>query len=138
MADGVAYTATDAGWVYALGDTTIRPDFDFRVDSGTIALSANSTAIGANITRHLWSIEGLDEELEGENVTHEFSKPGLYNITYTMVDEFGRESSVSYLVDVEQWELYEFYIPRNVSIAFFAIGMVIMVVAIYYNLKRRH
>jgi len=138
LADGVAYTATDAGWVYALGDTPIRPDFDFRVDSGTIALSANSTAIGANITRHLWSIEGLEEELEGENVTHEFSKPGLYNVTYTMVDEFGRESSVSYLVDVEQWELYEFYIPRNVSIAFFAIGMVIMVVAIYYNLKRRH
>jgi outer membrane protein assembly factor BamB len=137
LADGIAYTATDAGWVYALGDTPIRSDFDYRVDSGVVALSANSTAVGSNVTRYLWYIEELDVQLEGRNVTYEFEDYGLYNVTLTIVDEFGRESAVSYPVDVEQWELDEFYIPRNVSIAFFAIGMLIMVVAIWYNLKRR-
>lgn len=102
VADGVAYTATDAGWVYALGNTPIQADFDIEVDGLEVTVTANSTSVGVDDVEHLWSFAGSADTVLGENITHKFKKGGTYVIEYWFVDEYDRVVNVTKEVEVEE------------------------------------
>jgi outer membrane protein assembly factor BamB len=101
VADGVAYTATDEGWVYALGNTPFHADFDILVDGLKVTVIANATSVGVENFVHVWTFEGKSQTLVGDNATHKFKKSGTYEITYIFVDEFDRVVTLTREVTVE-------------------------------------
>jgi outer membrane protein assembly factor BamB len=102
VADGVAYTATDEGWVYALGDTPFHADFEFEVDGLEVTVTANSTSFGVEGMAHVWAFEGTNGTRTGDVITHRFNKEGTYEIQYLFVDEFDRFLMVTKEVTVEK------------------------------------
>ncbi|UCC93035.1 MAG: PQQ-binding-like beta-propeller repeat protein [Thermoplasmata archaeon] len=101
VADGVAYTATDEGWVYALGNTPFVADFDFEVDGLKVTVTSNSTSFGVDNVGHVWVFEGTAGSRTGDNITHRFEKGGTYEIQYVFVDEFDRVTMVTKEVTVK-------------------------------------
>lgn len=101
VADGVAYAATDEGWVYALGNTPFHADFDFEVDGLKVTATADSTSMGVDGVEHVWLFEGESGTILGDNATHKFKKGGTYTIEYLFVDEFDRALMVSKDVTVK-------------------------------------
>ncbi len=100
IADGRAFVATDAGWVYSLGDTPFIPSFEYTADGGHVDLNDTSAAMGARIEEWRWQVPGMDDLTEKDvNVT--FTASGDYNVTLNVRDEFGRERSITQTVSVE-------------------------------------
>ncbi len=99
IADGRAYVATDAGWVYSLGDTPFVASFDHTVDGGYVALNDTSSAMGAEKEEWRWQVPGMDE-LTGRDLEVVFNVSGDYNVTLLVTDEFGRERTVTNTVSV--------------------------------------
>ncbi len=101
VADGVAYAATDEGWVYSIGNTPFHADFDIEVDGLKVTVVANSTSVGVNGVAHVWAFEGKQTSVMGDNATYKFKKGGTYQIEYIFVDEFDRLEMVTKEVTVE-------------------------------------
>jgi len=132
IADGVAYTATDEGWVYALGDTPFHADFDIEVDGLKVTVTANSTSVGVDGVGHVWGFEGEADTVVGDNATHRFGKTGTYEITYFFVDEFDRVGQVSKTVTVEappEEEVPAFDV--NLLIIMLVVIIVLILVAVF-------
>jgi outer membrane protein assembly factor BamB len=101
VADGVAYTATDEGWVYALGNTPFHADFEIEVDGLKVTVTSNSTSAGVDNVGHVWTFEGTVGTRTGDNITHRFEKGGTYEIQYVFVDEFDRVELITKEVTVK-------------------------------------
>jgi len=101
IADGRIYVATDAGWVYSLGDTPFHADFDVEVKGLKVTVTANSTSVGVDNVEHMWSFQGTAGSVVGPSATHVFKRGGTYTIEYWFVDEFDRAMLVTREVTVE-------------------------------------
>ncbi|MCK5415790.1 MAG: PQQ-binding-like beta-propeller repeat protein, partial [Thermoplasmata archaeon] len=100
IADGRIYAATDAGWVYSLGDTPFHADYEWTADGGHVTLNDSSVSFGAELVGWRWQNSEF-EELRDQNVTVQFNASGIYPVTLLVYDEFGRKVRVTKNVTVE-------------------------------------
>lgn len=130
VADGVAYTATDEGWVYALSNTPFHGDFDIEVDGLSVRVIANSTSVGVDSVLHAWTFQGSDDLFDGDSVTYEFENAGTYAIEYIFVDEFDRMVTVTkdVTVEVPPDEISAF--DTNILIIVVMVAVVLVLVAV--------
>ena len=104
LSDGRVFAASDNGWAYSIGDTTLLANFINVTDWLNINLTANETAVGVEVVEYKWHLGDDTTPLFGPQVTYEFPKAGTYEVTLTIVDEFGRVVSVDQDVTVEEKE----------------------------------
>jgi len=100
IADYRIYAATDAGWVYSLGDTQFHADYEWTADGGHVSLNDTSVSFGAELVGWRWQNSEF-EELRDQNVTVQFNASGIYPVTLLVYDEFGRKVRVTKNVTVE-------------------------------------
>jgi outer membrane protein assembly factor BamB len=99
IADGRIYVATDAGWVYSLGDTAFSADFSWEADVGHVTVNDTSESVGARVVGWTYRTPGR-ADAEGPNTTLVFNASGDYPVELVAVDEFGREANVTRTVTV--------------------------------------
>jgi PKD repeat protein len=104
VSDGRAYTASDNGWVYCLGNTPLSADFDFEVDLADVTLNDTTSGKAAYIVDWEWDVPGKDP-FKQQNLSFRLTASGEYNITLTVFDEFGRESTVTKPILIDLPEL---------------------------------
>lgn len=84
---------------YAEGNR--KPVANIQTDSfyGAAPFTAQFSAAGSrdfdqdDTLHYIWQIEG--KELNGENVSHTFAKPGIYKVALTVADNQGEESTAA-------------------------------------------
>jgi len=99
IADGRIYVATDAGWVYCLGDTAFTADFTWGADYGYVAFNDTSVSVGARIVEWLWNVPGSGE-INRTNLNVVFPRSGDYDVELQVIDEFGRVASTIKTINV--------------------------------------
>ena len=100
IADDRLYVASDNGWVYCLGDTTLEASFAFSVDGGWVTLNDTTEGTAASISQWRWEVPDIEDVLERDAMIM-LAASGDYIITLTVTDEFGRLSNVSRTVHIE-------------------------------------
>jgi outer membrane protein assembly factor BamB len=99
IADGRIYVATDAGWVYSLGDTSFNANFEWTADGGNVDLNDTSVSVGANVVTRTWKVPGM-EDAGDRNISVRFTASGDYPVELVVTDEFGRTANVTKVVTV--------------------------------------
>ncbi len=99
IADGRIYVATDAGWVYSLGDTSFTASFTWTAEGGHVTLNDTSESFGASIIKWLWTVEDVGW-FETRNVSVQINSSGDHPVTLQAYDEFGRKVDVTMNVTV--------------------------------------
>ena len=99
IADGRIYVATDAGWVYSLGDTSFTADFTWVAEGGHVSLNDTSESFGADLLKWVWNVEGTGL-FETQNVSVQINSSGDHPVTLLAYDQFGRKVAVTKNVTV--------------------------------------
>ena len=68
-------------------DCKLEVGFQYRNDGNIYSLFARSNERGAT---YYWSISGHNTRLEGQNITHTFATPGVYEVCVIAVSEDGK------------------------------------------------
>jgi len=94
VVDGWAYTASDSGWAYCLGDAPVIAHFTTASRNGEVTFTDASNQSAASVESWTWDF-GDGSTASGAKAVHSYERSGHYNITLTVVDEFGRVASRS-------------------------------------------
>jgi outer membrane protein assembly factor BamB len=100
IADSRAYVASDNGWAYCLGDTPFGANFTFEVHGNRATFADITNRSSFSLANWTWNL-GDGSTGWGSSFVHVYERSGQYNVTLTVVDEFGRMVSVSRQVVVE-------------------------------------
>ena len=87
--------------VFLSGTKTIEEDNEAR-------FSAGAHDDDGFVTEYRWTFgDGTSESSTSDTITHEFSSPGMYKVTVTVIDDDGGRTSDTHFVDVEgrKWPL---------------------------------
>lgn len=100
VVDSWAYTASDNGWAYCLGDAPVIVHFTTASRNGEVTFTDASNQSAASVESWTWDF-GDGSTASGAKAVHSYERSGHYNITLTVVDEFGRVASRSIELSVK-------------------------------------
>ena len=75
-------------------------DFTYEIDGLVVNFKANCSDDGI-IVKYIWNF-GDGFVKEGEEITHSYPDEGTYNVTLTVIDNLGEESSISKIITVKR------------------------------------
>jgi PKD repeat protein len=95
VTDDTGYTATKSIIVNNIGNGNINPtaNFDFIVDGLTVTVFAKPTDPDNNFDLTVFSIDGTNY-YDVDTVTHTYSEPGIYNISFGVRDTIGAYDNI--------------------------------------------
>jgi len=99
IADSRAYVASDNGWAYCLGDTPLVAKFTFEVDGDRVTFADATDRSSFSLANWTWDF-GDGSTATVLSAVHTYKESGHYDVTLTVVDEFGRVANETRPVNI--------------------------------------
>jgi PKD repeat protein len=157
VSDGNATNSTDHVWlefqVRNVNDPPVITDYDYDVQDGRVTVTLNVSDPNNDDLKFIWDYGDGSPKITSYNTKegiHTYAKPGVYNVTITVVDSSNVSSSMKFQLNLTQKDFPEVPSPLSpqtkeednsiwliAGVALFIINMIVLIIILFLFFRRR-